>query len=554
MRSTAAISLFAAGALAANTTYDYIVVGGGPAGIIAAERFAETGASVLLLERGGPSAYSSGNNNTLPWNNTVTSVDIPAYGYLARSTLPAGTFCTDTASNAGCILGGGGTVNAEMFVPPHADDFATWPRGWRWEDGVAEAAAAVHERNPGSVSPSQDGRHYLTGVFDLFGGFLGENGWKQVDAVAQPDEKHNVYGYPPFNVQNAVRAGPVRTYLPLAEALPNFTLKLHTKVIRVVRTGSTATGVEVEDASGARSIINLTSSTGKVVLAAGVMTTPRLLFNSGIGPASQIELVANGSTTADSVSLPPRADWIELPVGEGVKDHPIFYINLNLTAAAAGNDSSVVTLYDPQNPPATDIALYNSAGAGPLAQGVQRLIFWTSRTNSSTARERFFQGTVTLDAPSVISVKTYLTRGLTSSGVLGVNATDPTKTVFTVKPWLSDLADKDAVVSLLDELLALFRTKGDGFWTPVDWMSGQEIVEASELLQSYTAGAHFVGTTQLGTVVESGERGPLVKGTSNVYVVDAGIHTDVPTGNTNAMVMVVAEHAAKKIVDAAARK
>lgn len=321
-----------------------------------------------------------------------------------------------------------------------------------------------------------------------------------------------------------------------------------------MRTGSTATGVEVEDASGAREIINLScASTGKVVLAAGVMTTPRLLFNSGIGPASQIQLVANGSTTSN-IALPPRADWIELPVGEGVKDHPIFYINLNVTAAANATGSGSLAVYDPQNPSATDIDLYNSAGAGPLAQGVQRLIFWTSRTNSSTGRERFFQGTVTLDQASTISVKTYLTRGLTSSGVLGLNSTDPSKTVFTAKPWLSDPADKDAVVSLLNELLELFRTKGEEYWTPVDWMSGQEIVDASELLQSFTAGAHFVGTTQLGQVVESGEEGPLVKGTSNVFVVDAGIHSDVPTGNTNAMVMVVAEHAAKKIVDAAARK
>jgi cellobiose dehydrogenase (acceptor) len=49
----------------ANATYDYIVAGAGPAGIIAAERLAESGASVLLIERGGPSLASSGNTKTL---------------------------------------------------------------------------------------------------------------------------------------------------------------------------------------------------------------------------------------------------------------------------------------------------------------------------------------------------------------------------------------------------------------------------------------------------------------------------------------------------------
>ncbi|KAI6455640.1 hypothetical protein MCOR07_011695, partial [Pyricularia oryzae] len=39
-------------------SYDYIVVGGGTSGIVTAQRLVETGKTVLLLERGGPSYYS----------------------------------------------------------------------------------------------------------------------------------------------------------------------------------------------------------------------------------------------------------------------------------------------------------------------------------------------------------------------------------------------------------------------------------------------------------------------------------------------------------------
>ena len=39
-----------------------------------------------------------------------------------------------------------------------------------------------------------------------------------------------------------------------------------------------------------------------------------------------------------------------------------------------------------------------------------------------------------------------------------------------------------------------------------------------------------------------------VFGTDNIFVVDASIHPDLPTGNTQAIVMVVAEHAAGKII------
>lgn len=34
----------------------------------------------------------------------------------------------------------------------------------------------------------------------------------------------------------------------------------------------------------------------------------------------------------------------------------------------------------------------------------------------------------------------------------------------------------------------------------------------------------------------------------NLFIVDAGMHADLPTGNTMAIVMVVAEHAAQKII------
>lgn len=104
----------------ANETYDYIVAGAGAAGIVAAERLAESGASVLLIERGGPSYASTGNTDTLSWNSTQTMYDIPGYGYYL-STVGSPAYCTDTADMAGCLLGGGTVVNGMdcLFLSSH---------------------------------------------------------------------------------------------------------------------------------------------------------------------------------------------------------------------------------------------------------------------------------------------------------------------------------------------------------------------------------------------------------------------------------------------------
>lgn len=55
-----------------NSTYDYIIAGAGPAGIIVAERLAESGKSVLLIERGAASYYFTGGEDTMSWNSSVT--------------------------------------------------------------------------------------------------------------------------------------------------------------------------------------------------------------------------------------------------------------------------------------------------------------------------------------------------------------------------------------------------------------------------------------------------------------------------------------------------
>jgi cellobiose dehydrogenase (acceptor) len=115
--------------------WDYIVAGGGPSGIIVAERLAEKNYNVLLLEVGGPSTASTGGSAAPTWNATgLTIYDIASQDG-ALFTTGATNFCTDTGGLAACLLGGGVEVNALVFVPPADHDFDDkWPAGWKWAD------------------------------------------------------------------------------------------------------------------------------------------------------------------------------------------------------------------------------------------------------------------------------------------------------------------------------------------------------------------------------------------------------------------------------------
>lgn len=519
-----------------NVTYDVIVVGGGPSGIIAAERIAESGSSVLLLERGPANTVALGSDAGLPWNDTLTPYDIPALGS-SVSALPDTKICSDTASMAGCLLGGSSSINGENFIHPPAHDFNNWPAGWSWSD-VSKAADRLYERNPGTTLPSVDGKYYDDKAYDVVSSYLDAQGWTEVDSIESPNEKHMSYSRPAWSITNNLRAGPARTYLPHAEALDNFTLKLGSKVIQVKRDGSSVTGVLVEAEDGSQQIINLKQG-GKVVLAAGALSTPRILWNSGIGKSDALKIVQGGTT---GVKLPDEADWIDLPVGHGLKDHAQAPLQFNMANLTAYDFSGIAT-----DPVDTDLDLYKQ-GSGVLTQAAQRMHLWTS-INGTDGVERYLQGTVSNMKDGILTIRAFLTHGTTSTGELGITAGG--NTVLNVKPWLVTDADKAAFSDFIQWWMDV-TTKNNGTVASTMALDSDSTPE-SIIADSLISGDHWVGTAKMGTddgrsngtsVVDTDTR---VYGTDNLFVVDASIHPDLPTGNTQAIIMVVAEQAAEKI-------
>ncbi|EFX04917.1 glucose-methanol-choline oxidoreductase [Grosmannia clavigera kw1407] len=530
---------------AATTLYDYIVVGGGPSGIIAAERLAETNKKVLLLERGHGSTSGTGSSFSLEWNNSLTPIDVPGLsgGLSSQTGLWSDYLCNDTSGlYAACVLGGGVSVNYMVFVHPPARDFDDkWPTGWKWSD-VEPAANRLYARNPGSSAPSADGQRYDQGLYTTLSSFFAKLGWSAVDMISQPDAKHEVYSHPSWNIKNAMRAGPVRTYLPLAQARANFSLRLRAKVNRLVRdssTGSRVTGVLVENVdTGALETVRLASN-GAVVLAAGALHTPQLLFNSGIGPAAQID-IANTSGAA----VPPKSQWIDLPVGKSLKDHPIFYITVN---TSSGVNSSAYDLVDATDvfsgTDVTNIDLYESKAQGVLTQGRHRLVFFSSNVGSDGVT-RYYQGSCAASGPDTVTMTTYLTHGATSTGVLEMNTDGSVH--FSTPPYLQTAADRAAATSFVEGLLSSLGDASTGFSLVTD--------NVTSIIENYGTGIHYAGTAKIGTddgrnggsaVVDTNTK---VYGTDNLYIVDGSIHPDLASGNNQATIMVVAEAAVAKIL------
>lgn len=100
----------------------------------------------------------------------------------------------------------------------------------------------------------------------------------------------------------------------------------YTLVTNVVRNGAQITGVQTNNTSiGGNGIIPLNPN-GRVILSAGSFGSPRILFQSGIGPSDMISLVQGNAAAA--ANLPPANQFINLPVGMHVSDNPSINVSI----------------------------------------------------------------------------------------------------------------------------------------------------------------------------------------------------------------------------------
>ncbi|PQE24748.1 cellobiose dehydrogenase protein [Rutstroemia sp. NJR-2017a WRK4] len=556
--TASATATYSSTAVPTATSYDYIVVGGGAGGVPLADKLAQSGKSVLLIEKG---VASSGR-----WGGTIR----PESGWLDKTNLTwfdipgecnriwhggsAGVACSDVDQMAGCVLGGGTAVNAGLWWKPNPTDWDyLFPAGWRSAD-VAAATTRVFNTIPGTDHPSMDGKLYLQSGYNVVANGLKNAGWTNVTANNVPGSKNRTFSFTPYMYINGERGGPLATYLVDASKRSNFHMWLNTSVKKIIRDGGHATGVQVEATNngGYGGTVNLTPVTGRVIVSAGAFGTPKLLFRSGIGPTDQLQIVQ--SSPLDGATMINSTYWVNLPVGYNLLDH------LNTDAQISHPSISYydwVAAWD--TPIAADASSYLTKRTGPLAQAAPDIgpMFWEEITPADGITRQFqWTARVEGNTPTAMTLSAYLGRGMV--GPRGRTTIDKglSMTVSTM-PW-GNQYDLAAVATAMDNLVAALSTvKNLTFIAPAPGQSGKDFV-ASVPLSYANIGArrsnHWLGTAKLGTdsgltggtsVVDLNTR---VYGTDNIHVVDASIFPGMPSTNPSSLIVVAAEYASQKIL------
>jgi choline dehydrogenase-like flavoprotein len=285
---------------------DYIIIGGGPAGCVLANRLsADPDVRVLLLEAGGSDRHPLFH---MPAGFAKMTKGIASWGW---STVPqkhlAGRVLWYTQ---GKVIGGGSSINAQVYTRGNRRDYDGWGiPGWRYAEVLPYFKRA------------EDNQRFAD-LYHGYGGPLGVsapvNPLPVSEAFLRAAQELGIPYNPDFNgkhqagighyqvtVRDARRSSAATAYLRPIRHRPNLTVRTGAIVRRILVEGGRATGVELADSTP--------RAEREVLLAAGAIGSPRLLMLSGIGPADHLK----------SVGVPVVHD---LPgVGSNLQDHLDLY-------------------------------------------------------------------------------------------------------------------------------------------------------------------------------------------------------------------------------------
>ncbi len=277
-------------------SFDYIVVGGGSAGCIAAAELAKDGTSRVLLLEAGPRAEEHPEsldadgykdafiNDAIIWERFSTRQK-----HSARERIFMGS---------GTVMGGSGSVNGMVYTRGSREDWNEWPSGWKWDDVVPDFETLEKAIRPNRRPPTRWTEACIESAM--------LNGFRRKEDLNDGD-MGGVIGYEWMNYEGDQRRSSYVSHIKDAPVRANLVIETGAVVRRLVFDTSRRV-TEVEYEAEGRS----TSATvnREVILCAGALETPKLLMLSGVGPAAHLR----------ELDIPLVLD---VPgVGENLHDHP----------------------------------------------------------------------------------------------------------------------------------------------------------------------------------------------------------------------------------------
>ncbi|MDM0117404.1 GMC family oxidoreductase N-terminal domain-containing protein [Variovorax sp. J22R133] len=537
-----------------DTTFDYIVIGGGTAGALMANRLsADANRRVLLIEAGRKDDYH--------WIHIPVGylycIGNPRTDWLYKTEPDAGLNGRTLRYPRGKTLGGCSSINGMIYMRGQARDYEQWAQltgddEWRW-DNVLPAFRQHEDHYRGA-----DDMHGAGGEWRVEKQRLR---WDILDAFAEAATQAGVphtidfnrgsnegVGYFEVNQKNGWRWNTAKAFLrPTCYGRPNFELWTGAHVTKlIVETQGDGTrrctGAQVWNGSE----MVVAHATCEVVLSAGSIGSPQILQLSGIGPA---ELLRQHGI--DVVA--------DLPgVGGNLQDH------LQIRAVYKIDGAPTLNVLASSLFGKAKIGLeYAFKRTGPMSMAPSQLgAFTRSSREHAWPNIEYHVQPLSLDAfgeplhsfPAFTASVCNLNP--TSRGTVRIRSARHEDAPAIAPNYLSTEADRKVAADSLRVTRNIVAQPALAKYRPQEWKPGVQYQSDDELARLAgdiaTTIFHPVGTTKMGAdndpaaVLDSRLRvrdgqGGFIAG---LRVVDAGAMPTITSGNTNSPTLMMAEKAA----------
>jgi choline dehydrogenase-like flavoprotein len=523
--------------------YDYIIVGGGSAGCVLANRLsADAAIKVLLLEAGG----SDWNPLfTMPAGFAKMTKGVASWGW---STVPQrhlnGRVIRYTQAK---VIGGGSSINAQLYTRGSRKDYDAWATdagcdGWSYREIL-----------PYFVRSEDNQR--LVNVYHGYGGPLGVSYPINPPPISHAFLRAAQEAGIPFNfdfngavqdgmghyqlsTRNAERCSASSAFLKPIRSRANLTVRLNTQVLKIDLDRGRALGVTVATGSLTETI----RADREVILSSGAIGSPRLLQLSGVGPADAL--------TSVGVSV-----LHDLPgVGSNLQDHLDLYAICECTG-----DHTYDRVVQPHRTAWAGIQ-YLLFKTGPVTSTLfETGGFWYADTDARSPDIQFHlglgsgieAGVAQMENPGVTLNSAFLRPR--SRGTVRLASADPKAGPLIDPNYWDDPYDRACAIIGLRLAREILRQPALKPFILAERLPGDNLGSDDELAEyayrSCKTDHHPAGTCAMGGGPNAVVAPDLkLRGIEGLRVVDASVMPFVPSCNTNAPTIMVAEKASDMIL------
>jgi choline dehydrogenase-like flavoprotein len=534
-------------AMSANDTYDYVIVGGGSAGCVLANRLSKDSRNeVCLLEAGGKDNWI--------WFH------IPV-GYLFAIGNPRADWMFKTESEPGLndrvlsyprgkVLGGCSAINAMIYMRGQREDYDSWRQmgleGWGWDDvrpifrRQLDHYLGESEHHGAGGEWRVDRPRVRWALLDSFIEAAVEAGIPRTEDFNTGSNEGIAYFH--VNQKNGRRWSAARGFLRPALPRSNLKVETHAHATRILFEGRRAFGVEILQNGTLRRIL----ARKEVILSAGAVASPKLLQLSGIGDGALLR-----QHGLDVLQHLPG-------VGENLQDHLQLRPVYRVEGVRTLNED--YRSWRKKGLMALEYALFRR---GPLTMAPSQLgAFTRSSSQYATPNLQFHIQPLSLDKfgdePHPFPAFTASVCNLrpTSRGSIRLKSHDPVEPPSIRLNYLSTIEDQQVAVDALRLVRRIVSMPALQKYHPQEYKPGSHLTTDDELLY----GAREIATTifhPAGTAKMGPENDPMavtdarlrVRGVQGLRVIDASVMPTITSGNTNSPTMMIAEKGAAMILE-----